>query len=158
MATPWSQEVTGPTNLRERVLEITKQLSDTLQVVEREKEIDRKQLSKALKSALLALAKIKDTPDVASLEEKVDRLRTEIVKGWKSIDEAFRHLREDIEATKANTQAAVTVGKEAKTAAIEALDIGRTVLRNKGTHQQQAMASYAAVAAKGATAISTYSP
>ncbi|KIV98318.1 uncharacterized protein PV09_09837 [Verruconis gallopava] len=58
-----------------------KQLSDLLQVVEREKEINRKQLSKALKSALLALAKIKDTPDEATLEEKVDRLRTETVKG-----------------------------------------------------------------------------
>ncbi|KIV98360.1 uncharacterized protein PV09_09800 [Verruconis gallopava] len=121
-------EVTGLTNLRERVLEITKQLSDTLHVVERDKEIDRKQLSKALKSALLALAKIKDTPDVATLEEK------------------------------ANTQAAATAGKEAKTAAIEAVDIGRTVLRSKGTQQQQAMASYAAVAAQGAMATSIYSP
>ncbi|KIV98383.1 uncharacterized protein PV09_09781 [Verruconis gallopava] len=146
MAALCSRETTRRTNLRELVLEITKQLSDTLQTIEVNKEIDRKQLSEALKSVLLALVGIKETPYVATLREKVDQMRTETVK----------------EVTKADIQTAAT-SQEAKVAAMEAADIGRRVIgivkdiKSKGT-QKQATASYAAVAAQSAKAVNRHNP
>jgi hypothetical protein len=163
MAAPWPQEATWSSNLQTHAFELTKHLQGVAKYADQNDGLKPQQVARVWQSIYSVLAKVRTAPDLTSINQQIESLRTETDSNLKRMDKAVRHIQEDMKAAKEDLQAGITAGREAKTAAIESIDVGKAVLsiardiKNKGP-QQSAPASYAAVAAQGAMSASIHSP
>jgi len=109
------------------------------------------------------VGKIARNPDMTAVHHKMDVIHVELSQSANGTAKEIQNIKEELKSLTANVQKSITAGEEATAAAKEAADVGKTVagmtrdIKNNGTqHPTGAPMSYAAVAAHGALAASTY--
>ncbi|KAI1359310.1 hypothetical protein F5Y08DRAFT_344830 [Xylaria arbuscula] len=162
MATSWPQARAWPTEPREHATYINKYLRDALLCVEQAQ--DQPIPANIVKSTILGMlslvAKIQSMPDVRSIQETLNIIRNEVKEAASITSLTLNEMRDDMEHTNAlmqkELQESVKNGNEAKEAAREATEVGRTVtaivrgIKNNGMQNRTAaMPSYATMAARG---------
>jgi hypothetical protein len=101
---------------------------------------------------------------MSSVFDKIKTIHTEVTRNADGTGKELATMREELKSLTENVQKGVKAGQEATAAAKEAAEVGKTVagmtrdIKNKGIqHQAVTPMSYAAAAAHGAMAASTYS-
>merc|ERR1711981_932223 len=104
------------------------------------------------------------TPDVTAVYNKMVIMRTEMTQSANGTAQEIQNIKEELKSLTANVQKGIAAGETATVAATEAAEVSKTVaamardIKNRGTQQQTGgPMSYAAAAAHGALAASTYS-
>ena len=166
MTIPWPQEVVWPTELHEHATQLTKHLRNALLYLESEQAtpVPPDQVKAIITTMLPLIAKTQRTPDMTTIHDQLRIIHTEMTQDTKETVKEIAEVKGELKALRKDTQKNITVGEEAKTAAKEATEVGKTVagiasdIKNKGTQFQTGIPmSYAAAAARGGLATSTYS-
>jgi hypothetical protein len=112
---------------------------------------------------LSLFAKVQRTPDMTTVHDQLRIIHTETAQNTKGTAKEIAKMKEELKALTSDIQKSIKIGEEAKTAAKEATEVGKTVagitrdIKNKGTQYQTGMPmSYAAAAAQGGLAASIY--
>lgn len=165
MTFPWPQEADWPIGLHEHAAQLTKHLRDALLHLDREKDqpVPPDRVRMMVMAALSLVVKAQRTPDMTTVHDKIRTIHTELNQNAEGTAKELASIREELRNNMTGIQKSITIGEEAKTAAKEATDVGKTIagmtreIKNKGPQYQAGTpTSYAAVAAQGALAASTY--
>ncbi|KAI1315997.1 hypothetical protein F5Y16DRAFT_414742 [Xylariaceae sp. FL0255] len=162
MVTPWPKGTAWPTEVREHATYLNKYLRDALLCVEEAQ--DRPVPANIVKSMILGVlslvAKTQTMPDVRSIQDALNTIQLEARTTANIASVAIDEMRDDMENMNAkllkDLQESVKAGNEAKTAASEATEVGRTVMAivremksNVTQNRAAATPTYAAMASKG---------
>jgi hypothetical protein len=114
-------------------------------------------------ATLTLIGKVARIPDTTAVYQKMTIVRTELSQHANGTATEIQNIKDELKSLTAGVQKSITAGEEATAAAKEAAEVSKTVagmardIKNKSTqHQTGAPMSYAAVAAHGALAASTY--
>lgn len=174
MATSWPQEVAWPVEFREHATQLGKYLRDALLCIERAKDQPvPHDLAKIMAMGALSLVnKIHNIPDLGTVHDALQMVRTESKIAAESTMQALNDIKTELKQA-ANTGQQALEGireghktqNETKAAARESIDIGRTVMtmvreiKNADQHNRPSLPrTYASVAAGNGLATSMHNP
>jgi hypothetical protein len=165
MTIPWPQEVIWPAGLHEHATRLIGYIQNALLHIQCEDQpVPTDQVRKMMMATMSLIAKAQRTSDMTSVHNKINIIHTEVTQNADGTAEELATIKEELKSLTISMQEGITAGREATVAAKEAAEIGKIVagmtrdIKNKGTqHQAGVPASYAAAAARGALAASTYS-
>jgi hypothetical protein len=173
MATPWPQQPAWPTPFREHATRLSTYLQDALTCIDRTQNqpVPADLIRVIIYSTLTFILKVQHAPDLSTVCNSLNILQT---KAKASSDNTARMLdavkqelktklkntANTVNAIAAKVQLNIRAGEDAKTAAKEAVEVGKANLqmarqiKNAGPQTGGAL-SYAAIAAQGATLAGT---
>ena len=166
MTIPWPQEVAWPASIQEHATRLTGHLRNVLLHLDREKNqpVPPEEMRAVIMATLTLVGKVTRTPDVTAVYNKMVIMRTEMTQSANGTAQEIQNIKEELKSLTANVQKGIAAGETATVAATEAAEVSKTVaamardIKNRGTQQQTGgPMSYAAAAAHGALAASTYS-
>lgn len=130
---------------------------------ERDQPVTSEEMRTVVMATLTLIGKVARIPDLTAVYQKMTIIRTEISQNANGTTTEIQNIKDELKSLTAGVQKGITTGKEAAAAAKEAAEVSKTVagmardIKNRSTqHQAGAPMSYAAVAAHGALAASTY--
>ena len=168
MATPWPQQPTWPTPFREHATRLSTYLQDALSCIDRTQSqpVPADLVKVIIHGTLTFILKVQHAPDLSTVCDSLSILQTEAKASSDNAAqmlEAVKHelknelknTADTINAIAANVQLNMSAGEAAKTAAKEAVEVGKANLqmarqiKNAGPQTGGAL-SYAAMVARGA--------
>ena len=168
MATPWPQQPTWPTPFREHATRLSTYLQDALACIDRTQSqpVPADLVKVIIHGTLTFILKVQHAPDLSTVCDSLSILQTEAKASSDNAAqmlEAVKHelknelknTADTINAIAANVQLNMSAGEAAKTAAKEAVEVGKANLqmarqiKNAGP-QTGGTLSYAAMVARGA--------
>jgi ribosomal protein L20 len=133
--------------------------------IEREKDqpVTSEEMRTVVMATLTLIGKVARIPDMTAVYQKMTIIRTELSQNANGTATEIQNIKDELKSLTAGVQKGITTGEAAAAAAKEAAEVSKTVagmardIKNRSTqHQTGAPISYAAVAAHGALAASTY--
>lgn len=167
MATPWPSEVAWPAEHREHATKLTKYLRDALASMDSspDQPIPPKPVKFVLNGMISLLAKVRNVPDLSTIQDSLKIMQTETKSANKETAEALAKVRKEINHSTAEITKNTATGEEARQLAREAVEVSKTavsIIREVKNRAPQpsgaAPLSYAAVAASGTLASSIHDP
>jgi hypothetical protein len=165
MAPTWPQEAPWSPELREHATLFGTYLRQTINSIEREgdQHVPVEPVKMIIRATLALIEKTLRATDYTSIQTTMNSLQAEAKRAALENTKSFESIRKDLKDTMDDTQRGTAASEEAKSAAREAVAIGKSVasiakeIKNKGIQQIPSMpTSYAAVVAHGAATANTY--
>jgi hypothetical protein len=169
MATRWPQQPTWPTPFREHATRLSTCLQDALTCIDRAQSqpVPADLVKVIIHGTLTFILKVQHAPDLSTVCDALSIMQTETKAASDStaqiLNTVMQELKTELKTTTDTVRAIATdaqqsrrAGEEAKTAAKEAVEVGKANLdmtrrtKNAGPQTSGAV-SYAAIAATGAT-------
>jgi hypothetical protein len=173
MATPWPQQPTWPTPFREHATRLSTYLQDALTCIDgtQSQPVPADLVKVIIHGTLTFILKVQHAPDLSTVCDALSILQTEAKASTENavrmldavkheLKTELKNTTDTVHAIAANVQVNTRVGEDTKTAAKEAVEVGKANLqmarqiKNAGS-QAGGAASYAAMAARGATLAGT---
>ncbi|KAG9197704.1 hypothetical protein G6514_001131 [Epicoccum nigrum] len=173
MATPWPQQPAWPTPFREHATRLSTYLQDALTCINRtQSQPMPADLAKGIiHGTLTFILKVQHAPDLSTVCDALSALQTEAKttsdNTAQMLDAVKQELKNEIKNTNdivhaiaMNVQLTTRAGEDAKTAAKEAVEVGKANLQmarqiKNARPQTGGALSYAAIAARAATLVGT---
>jgi hypothetical protein len=173
MATPWPQQPAWPTPFRGHATRLSTYLQDALTCIDRTQNqpVPADLVKVIIHGTLTFILKVQHAPDLSTVCDSLNILQTEAKASSdntaRMLDAVKQELKTELKNTAdtvnaiaANVKLNMRAGEDAKTAAKEAVEVGKANLqmarqiKNAGPQTGGAL-SYAAMAARGATLAGT---
>jgi hypothetical protein len=173
MATPWPQQPAWPTPFREHATRLSTYLQDALTCIDRTQSqpVLADLVKVIIHGTLTFILKVQHAPDLSTVCDSLNILQTEakassdnaaqmLEAAKHELKNELKNTADTINAIAANVQLNMRAGEAVKTAAKEAVEVGKANLqmarqiKNAGPQTGSAL-SYAAMAARGATLAGT---
>jgi methyl-accepting chemotaxis protein len=165
MATPWPRRETWPSPIREHATQLSSFLHEVLHRIERtgDQSIPPDHVGDIIRGSLTFVLKMQHTPDLTSISDALRIVQTEAkataehtAHALEEIKTELKNNTEGIQQATTNIQQNSNIAEEARAAAKETTEVGRTTLemareiKNKRPQEQaNGQMSYAAAAARG---------
>jgi hypothetical protein len=168
MATPWPQQPAWPTPFREHATRLSTYLQDALTCIDRTQSqpVPADLVKVIIYGTLTFILKVQHAPDLSTVCDALNILQTEAKASTENAAQMLNAVKHELKtklknttntvhAIAANVQLNTRAREDAKTAAKEAVEVGKANLqmarqiKNAGLQTGSAL-SYAAMAARGA--------
>ena len=172
MATPWPQQPTWPSTIREHAACISTYLHSVLKLVERtgDQTIPANIAIEMIRASLTYILKTQNIPDMTTIRDALNMAQTEAKTTANNLTQALSEIKNDLKNTTeivqqsaANIQLNANTAEEARAAAKEATEVGKATMeitreiRNKKPQEQvNRPMTYAAAVASDITMASMY--